>query len=249
MRQVADTASYADDGLRETTSPATASLRVAVLSDHALTRAGLSHFLSHGNADISVVEGPVPAGHLWSHDVVVYDLADESGHTLDSLAVLLAEGIPVVALTSPGRRHLAETLLAIGVAETVQMDLDAVGLVRALERAAAGRSTTADANRRRHRATVRAATGLTERELSVLELVGAGLPNREIAERLDLSINTLKTYIRTAYRKIEVTRRSQAVLWAARHDLFPHSRCGPDLADRAAGRDRTPTQRGLSRPI
>jgi NarL family two-component system response regulator LiaR len=45
------------------------------------------------------------------------------------------------------------------------------------------------------------------------------MANREIAERLFVSTNTLKTYIRTAYRKIEVSRRSQAVLWAARHGL------------------------------
>jgi DNA-binding CsgD family transcriptional regulator len=63
------------------------------------------------------------------------------------------------------------------------------------------------------------AHGLTERETSVLELVGSGLTNQDIADRLYLSVNTIKTYIRSAYRKIGVTRRTEAVLWAVHHDL------------------------------
>lgn len=60
---------------------------------------------------------------------------------------------------------------------------------------------------------------LTEREMSVLELVGSGLTNQDIADRLYLSVNTIKTYIRSAYRKIGVTRRSEAVLWVVHRDL------------------------------
>ena len=41
----------------------------------------------------------------------------------------------------------------------------------------------------------------------------SGLSNREIGERLQLSINSVKTYIRSAYRKMGVERRTQAVLW------------------------------------
>ena len=56
--------------------------------------------------------------------------------------------------------------------------------------------------------------GLTEREADILELVAQGRTNAEIASQLYLSINTVKTYIRTAYRKMGVDRRSQAVGWA-----------------------------------
>ena len=69
------------------------------------------------------------------------------------------------------------------------------------------------------RAPAQAAARLTEREMSVLELVGSGLTNQDIADRLYLSVNTIKTYIRSAYRKIGVTRRTEAVLWAVRHNL------------------------------
>jgi DNA-binding NarL/FixJ family response regulator len=59
--------------------------------------------------------------------------------------------------------------------------------------------------------------GLTERECDVIELVTQGHSNDEIARRLFLSVNSVKSYIRTAYRKIGATRRSQAVLWGVEH--------------------------------
>jgi two-component system, NarL family, response regulator LiaR len=58
--------------------------------------------------------------------------------------------------------------------------------------------------------------GLTEREAQILEWIAQGLSNQEIAERAFVSINSVKTYIRSAYRKIGAKSRSQAVAWAVR---------------------------------
>ncbi|MBZ5739196.1 helix-turn-helix domain-containing protein [Nocardioides mangrovi] len=60
------------------------------------------------------------------------------------------------------------------------------------------------------------APGLTERETQILDWIAQGLSNREIAERAYVSINSVKTYIRSAYRKIGAKSRSQAVAWAVR---------------------------------
>ncbi len=60
---------------------------------------------------------------------------------------------------------------------------------------------------------------LTRRELEVLTLITQGLTNQEIADRVYISINSVKTYVRTAYRKIGVARRSQAVSWGVQHGL------------------------------
>jgi len=57
------------------------------------------------------------------------------------------------------------------------------------------------------------ALGLSERESEMLSFITRGLTNDEIASRSYLSINTVKTYIRTAYRKIGVETRAQAVAW------------------------------------
>lgn len=63
--------------------------------------------------------------------------------------------------------------------------------------------------------------GLSSRESEVLALICLGLSNEEIATRTYLSINTVKTYIRGAYRKIDVNNRPQAVLWGLSHGFEP----------------------------
>jgi len=63
--------------------------------------------------------------------------------------------------------------------------------------------------------------GLSARESEVLTFIARGLSNQEISERAHLSINTVKTYIRTAYRKIGVESRAQAVGWALRNGFQP----------------------------
>ena len=69
---------------------------------------------------------------------------------------------------------------------------------------------------------------LSPREEEILAFIAQGLTNAEIARNLYLSINSVKTYVRTAYRKIGVTRRSQAVAWGIQHGLAPGS--GRDVA-------------------
>jgi DNA-binding NarL/FixJ family response regulator len=60
---------------------------------------------------------------------------------------------------------------------------------------------------------------LTCREVDVLGLIAAGHTNAEIAASLHLSINSVKSYVRSAYRKIGATSRSQAVLWGIAEGL------------------------------
>ncbi len=59
--------------------------------------------------------------------------------------------------------------------------------------------------------------GLTAREAEMVTFIVRGLSNEEIARRAYLSVNTVKTYIRTAYRKIDVSSRAQAVAWGFRN--------------------------------
>lgn len=61
--------------------------------------------------------------------------------------------------------------------------------------------------------------GISERESEVLALISQGWSNQEIAERTYLSPNTLKTYIRSAYRKIDVTTRARAIIWGITHGM------------------------------
>ena len=53
----------------------------------------------------------------------------------------------------------------------------------------------------------------------MLSLITMGLSNQEVAERTLLSLNSIKSYIRSAYRKIDVDSRSRAVLWGVEHGM------------------------------
>ena len=62
--------------------------------------------------------------------------------------------------------------------------------------------------------------GLTERELSVLDLMSQGLSNKEIAQEINLSLNTVKWYARQIYAKLGVSSRTQAVARARQLGLL-----------------------------
>jgi two-component system, NarL family, response regulator LiaR len=62
---------------------------------------------------------------------------------------------------------------------------------------------------------------LSDRESEVLALIALGLTNGEIAEELYLSIETVKTYVKRLYAKLDVHNRTQAALAASTHQLTP----------------------------
>lgn len=64
--------------------------------------------------------------------------------------------------------------------------------------------------------------GLSGREAEVLMWICQGVSNREISERAYIGLNTVKTYIRSCYRKIGVSTRPQAVIWAMSHGFGPY---------------------------
>lgn len=80
--------------------------------------------------------------------------------------------------------------------------------------------------------------GLSSREAEVIALIASGLTNHEIADRAYVSLNTVKTYIRSAYRKIGVERRPQAILWAMENGFWHDTErtLDPALRTRPTGR-------------
>lgn len=72
-----------------------------------------------------------------------------------------------------------------------------------------------------HNAAAQASLGITERELEVLQLIAAGRSNKEIAGKLDVSPNTVKTHIARLYEKLEAARRTEAILRARELGLIP----------------------------
>jgi DNA-binding NarL/FixJ family response regulator len=70
-------------------------------------------------------------------------------------------------------------------------------------------------------------TGLTEQERRILELIGEGLTNRQIGERMFLAEKTVKNYVSAIFQKLGMERRTQAAAYAAR--IFDHEDAGHQL--------------------
>lgn len=66
-----------------------------------------------------------------------------------------------------------------------------------------------------------AALGISKRELEVLQLMAIGLSNAEIAERLFVSLNTVKTHVSSLFLKLDASRRTQAIEKAKAFSLIP----------------------------
>jgi len=115
------------------------------------------------------------------------------------------------------------------------MSVTAEELLDVLERAAAGHALTVAQLRADARQRARGEVHLSDREFDVLELIAGGLGNQDIAAELFLSPNTIKTYIRTLYRKISVKTRAQATVWAVHHGLVPAGEAEAEQKDRSEG--------------
>jgi DNA-binding NarL/FixJ family response regulator len=152
-------------------------------------------------------------------DVVLYDVLGVHRNNGTDLDALLRGTESVVLVVSRDLRpDLRARALAAGAHGWISMSVDSHQLVEAVEAAASGRELAGPADG------LEEATGLTPREVEVLALITQGMSNLEIAERLYLSINSVKTYIRSGYAKIGATSRSRAVAWCLQHGFAP-----PDL--------------------
>ena len=197
---------------------------VLVTSAHEVVCVGLTALLqSDPRFDCRV--GSVDELLLNGADVVLYDvigLVDNDGSELDRL--VKETDVAVLAVTRDLRPDLADLALAKGADGCVSMDAGADELYAAVEAAAWGDLDGAGSPGAIDFTVNPAYVGddrphLAPRESEVLQLIAAGLSNVDIAERLYLSINSVKTYIRGAYRRIDVQTRSQAVAWALTHGL------------------------------
>ncbi len=215
---------------------ARAPVRVALMNDYEIVVEGLARILEPYRDRIHLVELDSRTTPARPVDVVLYDTFAQ--HQGDRMAVrdIVGEGGvgKVVVYSWNTGVDVVDGAVRSGAAGYLSKGMSAAELVDALERIHAGEQVrdltradrdTGDWPGRRE--------GLSAREAEVLALITQGLSNDEIARRTYLSINSVKSYIRSAYRKMGVTRRSQAVLWGVRHGFEPDRvrRPGPDATD------------------
>ncbi len=203
---------------------------VFLLDDHEIVRRGLKELLE-AEPDIAVIgEAGTAASALaripaLKPDVAVLDVRLPDG---DGVSVCrdIRSKMPEVAclmLTSFGDDEALFDAIMAGAAGFVLKQIRGTDLVGAVRALAAGESTLDPeaASRVMKRMRDQAShsdplTGLTAQERRVLELIGEGLTNRQIGERLFLAEKTVKNYVSALFAKLGMERRTQAAAYAAR---------------------------------
>ncbi len=204
-------------------------IRVAIVDDHTVVRAGLEELLasddeievvataSSGDEAVEVVEREQP-------DVVLMDLSMPEVDGVEATRRIVASDTPtnVVALTSFAERDRVLAALDAGALGYLLKDIEPEELRRAIKAAARGESPLspkAAGALVSARNQSSAAPGLSGREREVLALVADGLPNKLIARRLEISEKTVKAHLTRVYQQIGVTDRTQAAIWARRQGI------------------------------
>jgi DNA-binding NarL/FixJ family response regulator len=204
-------------------------IRVVVVDDHAVLRAGLEQLLG-GEPDLDVVGRAADGAEAVAlvrelrPDVVLMDLqmpgVDGVAATREIVGEELAD---VLVLTSYSDAERIVGALDAGALGYLLKDAEPDEVLRGIRAVARGESPINPRAAREllgaRRTSSPAAAELTPREREVLSLVRQGLANKQIARRLGISERTVKAHLTSTFQRIGVVDRTQAALWAERNGL------------------------------
>jgi DNA-binding NarL/FixJ family response regulator len=214
-------------------------ITIALIDDYDIVVMGIAHILEQYGDRVVIAELDTNQALSDTVDIVLYDsfAQPESDHEEISVLIRSPRARRVAVYTWNFDPDLVESARRQGVKGYLSKALPARDLVAALEAIHAGDIVISDPpSRARSIGGLNwpgRSEGLTDRESEILALITQGKSNAEVARLTYLSPNTVKSYIRTIYRKINVTSRTQAVLWGVRHGFTPdhhrieHWRGGP----------------------
>jgi DNA-binding NarL/FixJ family response regulator len=215
------------------TNPEGPMIRVLLVDDQELVRSGLTRILRrrdgfHVVGECDDGDQVVAAVEALAPDVVVMDLRMRRMNGIDATAALRrrADAPPVLVLTTFDDDELLSGALRAGAAGFLLKDSPAEDVVRGVAAVAAGQALLDPAVTgrvlERFRATAevgpavppKAIEELTAREREVLELMGRGLSNNEIADTLVISEVTVKSHIGRIFTKLDLRDRAAAIVYA-----------------------------------
>ncbi|MEJ7831623.1 MAG: response regulator transcription factor [Nocardioides sp.] len=200
-------------------------IRVAIVNDYEIVIAGVASTLAPHHDRVAVVELDSQMPVVSDVDVILYDTFGQvQGDGVDLEDLVQGGDARVVIFSWNVQPELVDRALALGASGYLSKELTGAEIANALVQVCAGRvvrPAKAVSSDEMRGAWPGRDLGLTVREAEVIALITQGLTNAEIAERSYLSINSIKTHIRTAYRKIGVSRRTQAVLWGIDNGFTP----------------------------
>jgi DNA-binding NarL/FixJ family response regulator len=208
-------------------SPRRKPVCVALVDDYDVVVIGLAHLFDAYSDRVVIAELDANEPVQQDVDVVLYDSFAQPEADHDNIDVLIKNPHAghVAMYTWNFHPTLIETAITKGAHGYLSKTLPARDLVLAIEAIAEGRVVVSDPPPRSRSAGGLGwpgrAEGLTDREAETIALITQGMSNEQIAKVMYLSINTVKSYIRSAYRKIGVTTRPHAILWGMHHGFNP----------------------------
>ena len=214
-------------------------ITVALVDDYDVVVMGVAKMFDRYRDRVVVAELDTNTPLEDTVDIVLYDSFAQPESDHDEIAVLVANprAHRVVVYTWNFHPDLVESARQKGAHGYLSKTLPARELVSALEAVHAGETVISSAPARGRSAVgldwPGRGEGLSDREAEILALITQGKSNADVARLTYLSPNTVKSYIRSIYRKIDVASRTQAVLWGVEHGFMPdhhrieHWRGGP----------------------
>lgn len=202
-------------------------IRVALVDDHRVVTRSLQAYLE-SFSDLQVVGTASTGEELlhklddWKPHVILQDLLLPGG--MDGIETTrrilqLAPSTQVIALTASVEEDRMIAVLRAGAAGYVRKDAEPETLLAAVRAVAQGK-TYIDPSAGRHVLNTRALPNdLTPREVEVLGQLALGLANKEIAQALSISEETVKSHVGKVLGKLQVENRSQAIVQALRRRL------------------------------
>ena len=207
-------------------------IKLLIADDHQVIRTGLATLLL--GTDIEVVAEAATGKDALKHaertrpDVILLDIRMPDGDglsTLEKLRAKVPESKVVMLSTYDNPTYIARAV-ALGASDYVLKGSSRDDLITTIRAAAAGESPSRVGELRRVAGAMKVRqvveddeVPLTQRETQVLRHVALGLSNREIGRSLQISVETVKEHVQNILRKIAVSDRTQAAVWAVRKGL------------------------------
>jgi len=208
------------------------SIRLLVCDDHEVIRTGLTSLLAGTEIEIigEAANGKevLKEAQRLKPDVILLDIRMPDGDGLGILEKLRAK-VPdskVVMLSTYDNPTYIARSVALGACDYVLKGSSREAIVATITAAGKGESPSRSGELRRIAAAMKVRQAiddedvpLTQRETQVLRHVALGLSNKEIGRSLEISVETVKEHVQNILRKIAVSDRTQAAVWAVRKGL------------------------------
>lgn len=204
-------------------SERTDDVHVMIIDDHEVVRRGIAEVVERADgltvvAEAGSVAEAINRAKLVNPDVALVDLRLPDGTGIDIIERLHAEapGIRPIVLTSFDDDDALAEALRVGAKAYLLKSVRGAEITEVIKAVAAGRILLDERTVTRRRADHEDPTAdLTPSERKVLELIGDGLSNREIGDRLGVAEKTVKNHITSLLSKMGLQRRTQVAAWVA----------------------------------